>query len=180
MEKELKPGKYLKTRMKDAYEDRLKGTSSLFITEFEGLTNKELEDLRSKLMPLSAKYLIVKNSLCRIVLDELKMGKVSELVEGSCALSYGKGDPVSISKLLVDFAKKNKNLKIKGGYVDGGDISADMVKELASLPGRDVLIARLVSCINSPISGLVSACSGIIKKFVYALNEISKKKESKG
>lgn len=178
-DKELKPGRYLKVRMSDAYADRFKDASSIFITEYGGLTNKELEDLRKKLKPLSMQYMIVKNSLCRLALKELEMGSVADRVVGSCALGYGKGDPVSISKVLVDFAKKYKNLILKGAYIEGDAVDADTIKELATLPGKDVLIARLISCINSPISGLVAVCSGIVKKLVYALNEISKKKEEK-
>ena len=177
MEKELKPGKFLKRRIIKEYADQFKGASAMFVTEFIGLTNKELEDLRKKLTPVSIKYLIVKNSLCKIALKDIKMDSIADMLEGSCALGYGKADPVSVSKVLINFAKANEKFKLRGGYVDGEVVTVDTIKELASLPTREILLARLLNCMNSPISGFVSVCSGITKKLLYAFNEIIKKKE---
>jgi len=179
MEKDLKPGRFLKKSMLDEYADTLKDSSAMFVTDFGGVTNKELEELRNRLSPLSIKYLIVKNSLCRLALKDIKMDDLAGMINGSCALGYGNGDPVSVSKVFVEFIKNNKNLELKGGYVDGEVVGADTIKELAALPTREVLLARLVSCLNSPITGLVLACSGIVKKLLYALNDIIKKKEEK-
>jgi len=176
-EKELKPGRFLKTQMVKEYADRFKDSPTIFVAEFGGLKNKEIEDLRKQLTPSSTDFMIVKNALCKIALRDLKMDTLADMVDGACALGYTEGDPVLASKVLVDFAKKNENLKLRGGYIDGEALTLDSIKELASLPGRDVLIARLVSAMNSPISGFVGACSGIIKKILYALNEIGKKKE---
>jgi len=177
MEKTLKPGRYLKEHMINEYADRLKDSSSIFVTDFSGLTNKEMEDLRKKLRSASARYLIVKNSMCKLALHDLKYNELSDMITGSCALSYGTGDPVTVSKALVDFAKNNKNLKLRGAYLEGEIISQETVQELASLPPREVLIARLASCMNSPINGLVLICSGIVKKLLYAINEIIKRKK---
>lgn len=179
MEKELKPGRFLKKNMLDEYSQSLKGSSSCFVTDFGGLTNKELEDLRKKLNSLSTRYLVVKNSLFRLALKNLKMEGIADMVTGSCALGYGDGDPVSISKVLVQFINNNKNLKLKGGYIDGEIVGVDTIKELAALPSREALLARLVSCINSPVTGFISACSAIVRKLVYALNDIVKKKEER-
>ena len=176
-EQELKPGKFLKDRMITEYAERLKDSSAFFVTEYAGLTNKDLIGLRKKLKSSSAKYLVVKNSLCKSALKNLKLNELVGLIDGPCALSYGNGDPVTISKVLVDFAKANDKLRLRGGYIEGKIITVDTVKELASLPSREVLLMRLLSAINSPITGFVSACSGIIKKLLYALNEIANKKQ---
>lgn len=174
----VKPGRLFKLRMVDEYTDRLKDSSSIFVTDFRGLTDKEFKDLRKKLKLASAHYLIVKNSICRLALKKLKLSNLADMITGSCALSYGQDDPVSISKTLVSFHKDNKNLKLKGGYADGQVMTEDMIKELAALPSREVLLAKLVSCLNSPVVGLVSVCSGIVKKLLYALNEIVKQKKT--
>ena len=177
MVKELKPGKFLKTRIIKEYERRLKGASSFFVTDFGGLTNREIEELKKKLKSASTKYLVVKNSLCRSALKEMKIESLSDMIEGSCAISYTDKDPVITSKVLVDFSKANEKFKLKGGYVDGQVLGIDTLKELALIPSREVLLTRLVSAMNSPIAGFVLVCSGIVKKFLYALNEIVKKKE---
>ncbi|NQT90888.1 MAG: 50S ribosomal protein L10 [Candidatus Omnitrophica bacterium] len=176
MEKELKPGRFLKTRIVEEYAERLKDSTSIIVTEFKGITNKQLEDLRKRLSPVSARYMIIKCSMCKQALESLKMQDVNAMLGGSCALSYGDGDAASITKVLANFTKENKNLILKGGYIDGQILTADTLKELAALPPREVLIARLLSAMNSPVTGFVAACSGILKKIVYALNEIAKKK----
>lgn len=179
MDKAEKPGRLLKIHMVDEYAKRLKDSSSIFVTEFRGLTDKELKDLRKRLKRASGYYLIVKNSMCRSALEKIGLSDVADMVDGSCALSYGKGDPVAISKALVDFSKNSKNLKLKGGYIDGQAVTPETIKEIAALPPREVLLAKLISCINSPITGFVLVCSGIVKKLLYVLNDLLKKKETK-
>ena len=179
MEKELKPGRFLKTQIIKEYTDRLKDSSSLFVTDFAGLTNKQIEDLRSKLKVVSSKYLVINNSLCKTALKELKLDNLADLIDGSCAISYTSSDPVAISKALVDFAKANDRFQVKGGYVDGDIITVDTIKEFASMPSREILLGRLAAALNSPIVGMVSVCSGIIKKLLYAINDIISKREDK-
>jgi len=177
MEKELKPGRFLKTCIIKEYADRLKDSSSLFVTDFKGLTNKQIEELRKKLKNVSSKYLVINNSLCKSALKDLKLEALADLVDGSCAISYTSSDPVATSKALVNFAKNNEHFQVKGGYVDGGVITVDTIRELAAMPSREVLLGRLVAAINSPITGMVSVCSGIIKKMLYVINDIIRKKE---
>ena len=177
MEKQLKPGRFLKTCIVKEYTERLKDSSSLFVTDFTGLTNKQIEALRKKLKAVSSKYMIINNSLCKTALRDLKLDALADLVDGSCAIGHTSSDPVATSKALVDFAKNNERFQVKGGYVDGGIIDVDTIKELAAMPSREVLIGRLVAAINSPIVGLVSVCSGVIKKLLYTINDIIRKRE---
>ena len=177
MEKQLKPGRFLKSRMTKEYVEKLKDSQSLFITDFEGLTNKDLAALRKKLRGVNSKYLVVKSSLCISALKELKLDNVAEGIDSACAISYAGTDPVAVSKILVDFAKTNENLKLKSGYIDGAIVDLNMIRELAAMPSRDALLARLVYVLNSPVTGLVSVCSGIVKKLLYVINDIIKKRE---
>jgi large subunit ribosomal protein L10 len=177
MAKELKPGKFLKSRIKKEYESEFTGCSSYFVTNYGGLTNKEIERLKNNLRSASAKYIVVKNSLCRSVVDELKLEGLSGLIGGSCAISYTDKDPVAVSKALVDFLKSNEKFKLIGGFIDGKVTDVEVLKDLAAMPSREVLLGRLLSAMNSPVSGLVTVCSSIIKKFVYAVDAIKRKKE---
>lgn len=177
MEKELKPGKLLKSLLLKEYSDRFRNSSSIFVTDFQGLTNKDIEGLRKVLEPVSADYIVVKNSLCRLALKNLKIDGLADMVDGACALSYGTGDPIVISKALVKFAKDNNKLGLKAAYMDGKVVGVDIIKQLAALPSREVLVARLLGAINSPITGLVMTCSGIVKQLLYALNEIAMNKQ---
>ena len=78
MEKDIKPGRFLKTCIVNEYTDKLKGSSSLFVTDFAGLTNKQIEELRSKLKVVSTKYLVINNSLCKAALKNLKLDNLSD------------------------------------------------------------------------------------------------------
>ena len=89
-----------------------------------------------------------------------------------------KEDPVKIAKLMMEFSKKNKNFKIANGYLEGNVITAEKVKELAQLPGREQLLAMVLSMMNAPITGFVGVLSSIVRSLCYALNAIKEKKET--
>jgi large subunit ribosomal protein L10 len=177
MAKAIKPGRFLKTQMIGEYEKRFQPASSFFVTDFNGLTNKEIGDLKRKLKAASARYIVVKKTLCKSVFHGLRLDLLMKMIEGSCAVTYTEKDPVAVSKVLIDFLKSNEKFMIKGGLVDGEALNLDSIKELASMPSREVLLTRLAWVMNSSITGFVTACSGVLKKLVYAINEIKKKKE---
>ena len=89
-----------------------------------------------------------------------------------------KNDPVAPAKLISEFIKDNRIMEIKGGLVEGKVIDADAVKALANLPSREVLIARLLGSMQSPITGFVNVLQGNIRNLVYALDAVRQQKES--
>jgi len=178
-EEKLKPGKFLKTQLINQVGEQFKNYTNYFITECGPLSNKEMEDLRGRLKKASCSYMVVKNSLCKRALNEIGVQGLDEQIDGRCGIGFDSNDPIAISKVLVGYAKENEKFQLKGAYVDGATITVDTVKELASIPSREVLLARLVSAMNSPISGMVGVMSGIIRKFVYVINAIKELKSSK-
>ena len=85
---------------------------------------------------------------------------------------------MQIQKTFCEFAKENKELKVKVGVLDGKVIGADEIKALASLPPKEVLIAKMLGSMNAPISGFVNVLQGTIRNVVYALEAVRKQKES--
>jgi len=83
-----------------------------------------------------------------------------------------------LRKIVCEFAKENKELKVKVGVLDGKVISADEIKALAALPPKEVLIAKMLGSMNAPISGFVNVLQGTIRNVVYALEAVRKQKES--
>ena len=98
------------------------------------------------------------------------------LVDGAVGVSLSGEDIIATCKALVDFTKVHEKLKLKGAYLDGKNISPARIKELASLPTRDVLIAQVVGGIKSPITGFVNVLGGVLRKFLYCLDAIKAKK----
>lgn len=177
MTEQLKPGKLLKKHMIDHVAGRLKGANNVFVTDCGSLNNKQIQDLRTKLRQASSNYVVVKNTLCLKAMERIKLKGIEDLITGTCGITYDSMDPVLTSKVLVDFLKENEKFQVKGGCIDGQVVSTSAIKEIASIPPREVLIARLIGSINSPISGIVGTLSGILRKFVYALNAIKDKKQ---
>jgi len=184
--------------MKDVVEQREKGHGSdvrqlmvkaieknlrapyLFVTQYQGLSVKDLEELRQKLRPASSRYLVAKNSLSRIALKTLGFENLVSSVSGQTGFVIGENDPLAISKILVGYVKGHEALKLCGGVMDGELLTADRIREFAKLPPREVLIGKAVFLIKSPLSGLVGVLSGTVRKLLYALQEISKKIEGGG
>jgi large subunit ribosomal protein L10 len=141
-----------------------------------GLANSQLEQLRRSLKKSSADYMVVKNAILRIVLDKLGLKEMSPLVDGGVGISMSGDDIVSTCRILATFSRENTSFKIKGAYLDGRNVSSERVKELAALPGRQVLLTQVVVGMKGPITGFVNTLSGVLRKFVYVVGAIKNKK----
>lgn len=177
MKEQVKPGRLLKQHMVEHIAKRFKGAANLYITDCGKLTNKQVEELKGKLRKVSSDFVVVKNSMCILALKKLKLDAVGDFIKGTCGIGYDSIESVVTSKILIDFAKENEKFQLKGACIDGKVVSADVVKELASLPSKEVLIARLVSLIICPLATMASTLSCIINKLVYVLNAVKDKKQ---
>jgi large subunit ribosomal protein L10 len=178
MIKKDKFGKLCKEKMVEELSSMLKENPNFILTSYMGTTVSDLEQVRKNLKPVQASYLVVKNSILRVVLDKQKIEGVKDKVDGGVGVSFCGGDIVSACRILVNFSKANSKFQIKGGIVDGRIMTLEQVKVLASLPSREVLLAQVVGGIKSPITGFVLALGGIIRKFVYVVDAVKTKKES--
>ncbi len=150
-------------------------SSAMFFVDYQGLTHLQLEEARKALSDIDAELAITKNTLANIALKE-KDVDASERLQGPLAVLYSYGDAVAVAKLLKDFAKKYELPKVKFGYFEGKILEEGDVKALASLPPREILLAKLVGTLQAPISQLVFNLNYPIVKLAYALKEIEKKK----
>lgn len=173
---EEKYGISTKKFMVEEITEKLKENPNFVITGYKGLASSEVESLRKELNKTSSAYLVVKNSLIKKAFDQLKIKDLDKYVEGQIGLSFA-DDIISASKTLVDFSKEHSALEIKCAFIDGKIETTDRVKHLALLPPREVLIAMVLNGMKAPITGFVGVLGGLLRKFVYAINEIKKKKE---
>lgn len=172
-----KAGRTLRQKIVKELATALKDSEGLFIAHLEGLTNKELKALRDRLNTISSSFIVVKNAMCKLALMELKMEGLCSYIEGTSAVGLCGTDIVETLKVLVNFGKDHAGLKLQGGFSDGRVLSLNTIKELASLPPRNVILGKFVSSINSPISGFVYTLKGVMNNLVYALEEIRKKRD---
>jgi large subunit ribosomal protein L10 len=155
--------------------DKIKRQKSLIFTDAKGVKVKDIQIIRRELRKLEAEYRVAKKTLMELALK--KEGKEMDLSEfnGSLASSFGYEDPISLIKVLTKLAKTNDKFKILGGMVEGRVLSVAEIKELSKIPSREILLAKLVGSIKSPISGLANVLQGNLRNLVGVLNAISNK-----
>lgn len=130
--------------------DSFKESSSLVIVEYRGLTVADLSELRKSLKAVNASFNVYKNTLVQRASDKLGHKDLDQYLSGSNAYVFSK-DVVEGPKVLAKFAKKNENLVIKAGLVEGKVVDAAGVKAVATMPNREGLISMFLSCLQAPI-----------------------------
>ena len=160
--------------------EQFKGSTATVVTEYRGLTVAHLADLRRKLGG-SATYSVAKNTLVKRAASEAGIEGLDELFAGPTAIAFIKGEPVDAAKALKTFAKENKALVIKGGYMDGRALTVAEVEQIADLESREVLLAKLAGAMKANLSkaaGLFNAPASQVARLAAALQE--KRTETEG
>jgi large subunit ribosomal protein L10 len=144
--------------------EKFEKAQSAVLVDYRGLNVAEVTDLRNQLRKAGVEYAVLKNTMINLAIKDLNLDDMKAHLEGPTAVAFGYEDAVAPAKILADFAKKNKNVTIKCGVVDGAYIDENGVQSLANTPSREVLIAKIMGSMMSSVS-----------KFVYALEAIRKK-----
>ncbi|MEU8815257.1 50S ribosomal protein L10 [Actinoplanes sp. NPDC048796] len=153
--------------------DDFRNSSATVLTEYRGLTVKQLTELRRSLGK-DTKYSVSKNTLAKRAATDAGIEGLDNLFAGPTALAFISGDPVEAAKGLRAFAKANPVLKIKGGVFEGKAISADDVNKIADLESREVLLAKLAGAMKGNLSkaaGLFQAPLSQVARLAAALQE---------
>lgn len=150
---------------------------SIIFTKFEGLSVKDMTDLRSKLRKSNVKYKIAKKTLLRKAAKQVGLPEIPrEITEGPVSTAFSFGDEVIAAKILYTFAKEHEALKLLGGIMNGELLSKEKTLQLAKLPTKEELLTKLVGSLNAPIYGFYAILSGVLKGFMYALNGVKEQK----
>ena len=154
---------------------KLRGASALYFTDFTGLNVKRMTDLRRRLRKSGVEYVVIKNTLALRAVNE--SGLVSERLRGPTGLVLAR-DPVTAAKLLSDFAKENDaKPTVKGGLLDGRALDSAQVKQLATMPSREQMLADLGAGLQSPMVAFVGALNGLLYMFAGALEALRTQRE---
>lgn len=152
------------------------GSKIMIITDHSGLKVVQMTQLRRKLWDADAHYAVVKNTLASIALKGEEEEKIKSILNGPTSIIFGKSDIVSPAKIISAFIKENEKPVIKGAFMEGKFLDPTLVKRIASLPTKEILLSQMLASMNSPITSFVRVIQGPIRKLVYALEEIRKKK----
>jgi large subunit ribosomal protein L10 len=148
--------------------------SAAVLTEYRGLTVKQLKELRTAL-GADTTYAVVKNTLTKIAAGNAGLDGLDELLAGPTAVAFVGGDPVTAAKALRDFAKAHPALVVKGGVMDGKALTADEIKKLADLESREVLLAKLAGAMKASLTQAVYLFAAPLSQAARAVGALEAK-----
>ena len=154
-----------KERIVEELASELSAADTLIVADYRGLTNKQLEALRDELLKHGARFRIVKNTLTRRAAEEAGVDALLVMLEGPTAIAFieSAGDPAAVAKALAATARETNVLALRGGILEGKQLSAEEVTRLATLPPVDVLRGQLVGAVVAPLTQLLALVSAPLR-----------------
>ena len=162
--------------------EKIKSATAGLLIDYKGITVEQDTKLRNAFREAGVEYTVIKNTMLRFAFQGAQMEEMTDVLEGTTSLAISADDPVAPAKVFKDFLKANDTLElpIKKGFVDGKVLSISEIEALADLPPKEVLIAKVLGGLNSPISGLANVLNGNIRGLAIALNAVVEKKQAAG
>ena len=156
--------------------EQLEKSKAVLLVNFTGLKVNEERELKKKLREQGIAFEVIKNTLFKIALKNTKIELDEKLLDQPIALIWSAEDEVMPAKITVNFAKEAEKLQLVGGIIDKKFVEVEMIKQLAALPGREELYAKLVGTLNAPMSRLVNVLQGNLRSLVYILKQYQESK----
>lgn len=140
--------------------EKLRNSVCTVVTDYRGLSVSQVTELRKQLREAGVEYHVIKNTLTRRATAETELTELDEHLTGPSAIAFS-ADVIAPARIISDFAKKNENLKVKAGVVEGRVVDAAQIKALADLPSREGLLSMLLSVLQAPMRNFALAVKAV-------------------
>ncbi len=158
-----------KVTLVEQYVEELKQSEGVILADYRGLAVGEISDLRGKMRPIDARFVVVKNRLLKRALAEAGLSMPEEWLVGPTAASFCHGEVPPVAKALTEAAKEWETVQIKGGLMGGSVMTGSQVGTLATLPPHDVLLAQVLGTMNAPASRAAGVIAAGIRQVLNVL-----------
>ena len=144
--------------------EQLKNSPAGVVVNYQGITVEDDTKMRKALRDAGVNYMVMKNSLTGRACDEVGLSDMKQYLTGMTAIAIGTTDAIAPAKVLKEYAEKIESFNILAGYLDGKVVDDATVKQLADIPSKEVLIAKFLGSIKSPLYGLAYALQAVVDK----------------
>jgi large subunit ribosomal protein L10 len=159
-------------------QEKLGDASAFYLTDFTGLSVKQITQFRARLRKEGVEYVVVKNTLAKRAVEGMEIPDVAGFFTGPTGLVIGRTDAVAAARVLTDFAREfGDRPAVKVGIVERKPFGPEQVRQLASLPPREVLLAQLAGGLQAPMSRLAGGMSQLLAGFARAVDQLRQQKE---
>jgi large subunit ribosomal protein L10 len=161
--------------------ERLQASDTLIVADYRGLSMPEIDGVRTEILKHGARFTVVKNTLTKRAAEEAGVPELVELLDGPTAIAFvGDGDMVGVAKALSDTARQTRMLSVRGGILQGKPMSADQVKDLASLPPAEVLRGQVLGAIIAPLNAIAGLINAPLQNLVGLIDARIEQLEAQG
>jgi large subunit ribosomal protein L10 len=169
-----------KAKELEALRKELEADPTIFVTGYEKMTVQQDYELRKTVRHAGGKYHVIKNNLAAKASENLASKDLLGDLKGMSSLAYTTGDPVALAKALTTYAKANPAFTFKAGFVEGRVVEVKNIQDLANLPSKEELFAKILFLINAPAQRLVTAINGVGRNLAVVVDQAVKENKFQG
>lgn len=152
----------------------------VFLFDYRGMKVSEMEDLRRRARSLNGGLMVIKNRLAIKSLEKAQVGVGRDVLKGPLAVAYGDDNFIAIAKMMVEYEKESKKIRIVSGFIEEAFVNESQIAEVAKLPGREQLIAQIAFSMAMPLKKMGAALRSPLASMLILLNNLKDKKEKGG
>ena len=159
------------------YDELIKNGRAIFLAEYSGMNVKRMNDLRNRVYDAEGTLHVTKNTLLQIALENSDKKIPANFLEGQLATGFALKEAPSLAKVLVDFAREEEKVTLRGGFLGNEFVSAQQIEALAKLPSLDQLRSQIIGVISAPARNVASVVASGVRQVVNVVDAYAKKEE---